>query len=178
MTPRTDKQEKGPAMTAQNAQPAQTRPAAPRPVAAPGEAKELIGHYNEVMDTLLEVIEQETELVRAGRLREAAQLERHKSELARLYMVDTARLQASRPYLAEAVPHLLDGLRARHETFRSLLQINLTVLATAHAVSEGIMRSVSDEVTRKTTLQTYGASGRRNVPPPRHAQPLTVSRSL
>ncbi len=168
-------------MTAQNAQPdrpAQPGPASPRPVASLAEAKELVGHYNEVMDTLLEVIEQETELVRAGRLREAAQLERHKSELARLYMADTTRLQASAPYLAEAVPQLFDGLRARHETFRSLLQINLTVLATAHAVSEGIMRGVSDEVNRKTTLQTYGATGRQNVPPPRYAQPLTVSRSL
>ncbi len=168
-------------MTAQNAQPAQnaqTSPASPRPVASLAEAKQLVGHYNEVMDTLLEVIEQETELVRAGRLREAAQLERHKSELARLYIADTSRLQASKSFLAEAMPHLLEALRARHDTFRSLLQINLTVLATAHAVSEGIMRGVSDEVTRKTTLQTYGATGRHNLPPRRHAQPLTVSRSL
>jgi len=165
-------------MTAQPPKTAPTAPAAPRPITSLAEAQALIGHYSEVMDTLLQLVEQETGLVRAGRLREAAKLERHKSELARLYVADTARLQASQPYLAQTVPQLLDGLRARHDTFRSLLQINLTVLATAHAVSEGIMRGVSDEVARRTTLQTYGASGRANLPPPKSAQPLTVYRSL
>ena len=51
-------------------------------------------------------------------------------------------------------------LRQRHDLFHALLQINLTVLATAHAVSEGIMRGVHEEVTRKSVPQTYGASGR------------------
>ena len=160
------------------AKPAQPLPAPPPPIASVSEARELIGHYSEVMDTLLQLIEEETELVRAGRLRDAGQLERAKSDLARLYVADTARLQASKAFLVQAVPQLLDALRARHDTFRSLLQINLTVLATAHAVSEGIMRGVSDEITRTSTLQTYGASGRANVPPPRTAQPLSVSRSL
>ena len=56
--------------------------------------------------------------------------------------------------------------------FRALLQINLTVLATAHAVSEGIMRGVSDELARKAAPQTYGATGRANAPGPSAAQPL------
>ena len=153
-------------------------PAAPRPIASAAEAAELVRHYGEIMDTLLQLIEEETDLVRAGKLREAAKLEAHKSELARLYITNTQRLQANKDYLAAAVPQLLATLRARHDTFRSLLQINLTVLATAHAVSEGIMRGVSEEVTRQTSLQTYGASGRANVPPPRTSQPLTVYRSL
>ena len=150
----------------------------PRPVASPEEARELVAHYNEVMDTLLQMIEEETELVRAGRLRDAARLADDKAALARLYVADTARLQASKAYLMATLPALLDGVRARHDTFRSLLQINLTVLATAHAVSEGIMRGVSEDITRKSSLQTYGASGRQNVPPPRTSQPLTVSRVL
>jgi triphosphoribosyl-dephospho-CoA synthetase len=160
------------------AQPVQNRPAPARPVASAGEAEALIGHYSEVMETLLDLIEQETELVRAGHLREAATLERHKSELAGLYLVDTARLEASKPYLAQAMPQMLRTLRGRHETFRSLLQINLTVLATAHAVSEGIIRSVSEEINRNAAPQIYGASGRSTAPNPRNAQPLTVCRSL
>jgi len=58
------------------------------------------------------------------------------------------------------------------------LQINLTVLATAHAVSEGIVRGVSAEMAQKSAPQTYGASGRHNLPNARHAQPMAVSRSL
>ena len=66
----------------------------------------------------------------------------------------------------------IDALHQRHDLFHALLQINLTVLATAHAVSEGIMRGVHDEVTRKSAPQTYGASGRPAAPPRSAAQPL------
>jgi hypothetical protein len=52
------------------------------------------------------------------------------------------------------------------------------VLATAHAVSEGIMRGVSAELARKATPQAYGASGRATVPSAAALQPLTVSRVL
>ena len=73
---------------------------------------------------------------------------------------------------------MLADLKRRHEDFRALLQINLTVLATAHAVSEGIMRGVSDELARKTAPSTYGATGRANAPGASAAQPLAVSRVL
>jgi hypothetical protein len=148
------------------------------PIASVTEAHTLISHFSEVMDALLGFIEQETEFVRAGRLSEVANLESHKADLARLYVVDTERLKASKPFLAGSLPGLLKALRQRHDNFRSLLQINLTVLATAHAVSEGIMRGVSEEVSRKATPQVYGASGRATAPDPRRSQPLTVSRML
>jgi len=154
------------------------RAATPRPIGSPAEAQQVIGHLSDVMDALLGVVEQETKLVREGHLSQVARLEAKKTELARLYLADTARLQASGPYLAKTLPAVLDALRQRHNTFRALLQLNLTVLATAHAVSEGIIRGVSDELTRKSAPQTYGASGRHNLPNARHAQPMAVSRSL
>jgi hypothetical protein len=69
-------------------------------------------------------------------------------------------------------------LRQRHDLFRAVLQMNLTVLATAHAVSESIMRGVSAELARKATPQGYGATGRAFVPPATAMQPLTLSRVL
>ena len=93
-------------------------------------------------------------------------------------LADTARLQASTPYLSKTVPGVLRVLRERHNTFRAMLQINLTVLATAHALAESIIRGVSDEINRNSAPQVYGASGRQSVPPPRTAQPLAVSRIL
>jgi hypothetical protein len=68
--------------------------------------------------------------------------------------------------------------RARHEVFRTLLQTNLTVLATAHAVSEGIVRGVSAELARKSAPQTYGASGACVAPSRSAGQPLALSRTL
>jgi hypothetical protein len=80
--------------------------------------------------------------------------------------------------MAQAMPDALEALRRRHDAFRSLLQTNLTVLATAHAVSEGIVRGVSGEIARKSSPQSYGATGRANAPDPRATPPLALSRML
>ena len=138
----------------------------------------LIAHLSGVMDELLAVIEKETQLVRAGRLSEASQLAQRKTELAAAYMTDATRLKANPGMIAQLAGSEVDALRQQHDLFHALLQINLTVLATAHAVSEGIMRGVHEEVTRKAVPQTYGASGRHAAPPRSASQPLTVSRVL
>jgi hypothetical protein len=52
------------------------------------------------------------------------------------------------------------------------------VLATAHAVSEGIVRRLSSDLSRKGCPQIYGASGRATAPDPKRAQPLAFSRML
>lgn len=147
-------------------------------VASLGEAEQIVSHLSTVMDALISVVELETELLRAGKLSEATKLEERKAELSRHYLDDTAKLQASRPYLAKAMPAMLEALRTRHEGFRTLLQSNLTVVATAHAVSESIIRGVSGELARKAAPSTYGATGRANVPSARASQPLAVCRSL
>lgn len=148
------------------------------PVTTAAEAQALAAHYVEVMDALIGVLQQETDLVRTGRLSQAAKLEPAKTDLARLYIADTLRLRASQAQFAKLAPDIMDALTRRHHAFRALLQINLTVLATAHAVSEGIVRGVSGELARKSSPQTYGASGRANAPDPRAAPPLAVSRTL
>jgi hypothetical protein len=147
-------------------------------IATKAEIVSLIAHLSGVMDELLAVIEKETELVRAGRLTEAQQLAQVKTELAQAYMSDAMRLKADPGMTKHLAGGEVDTLRRQHDLFHALLQINLTVLATAHAVSEGIMRGVHEEVTRKSVPQTYGASGRHAAPPRNASQPLTISRVL
>jgi hypothetical protein len=154
------------------------QPTLVQPIADPAEAQQLIGRLSDVMDALIGVVEQETKLVRAGRLMEVTELGERKTDLARLYLADTARFQASQPYLAKTAPGVLKVLRERHDTFRSMLQVNLTVLATAHAVAEGIIRGVSEEINRQASPTTYGASGRHQAPDNRNARPLALSRVL
>jgi hypothetical protein len=149
-----------------------------RAVTNSAEAELLMKHLMDVMDALLGLVEEETALVRAGHLAGAAKLEASKTELTRLYFLDAARLKASQAFLSRAMPDIFAALRERHDLFHALLQMNLTVLATAHAVSESIMRGVSDELARRATPQAYGASGRAAVPPPSSLQPLAVSRVL
>lgn len=130
------------------------------------------------MGALLGVVEQETELVRAGKVREGMRLEAQKSELSRRYMMAVEHLKSMQKMLSQTEPELLATLRRHHETFRAMLQVNLTVLATAHAVSEGIVRGVNAEVQRRNVPNTYTAAGRRAVPGPRNMTPIAVSRSL
>ena len=147
-------------------------------IGSAAEAEGVINHLMDVMDALLRVVEEETALVRAGKLAEATRLEPSKHELSQLFLADTTRLKTSQGFLAQAMPDVLEALRKRHDLFQALLQVNLTVLATAHAVSESIMRGVSGELARKATPQGYGASGRSVTPSPLSLQPLTVSRVL
>jgi hypothetical protein len=98
--------------------------------------------------------------------------------LTSLYIADALRLRTDRAILSRLAPERLEALKKRHDAFRSLLQISLTVLATAHAVSEGIVRGVSSELARKATPQTYGSSGRPNLPRRNYAPAIAVSRSL
>jgi len=158
----------------------QAQPAAApaRAISSPVEARKLAENLMEVMSGLLGIIERETELVRAGKIREAIALEAQKSELSRRYMITVEHLKTSQKYLAQVSPELLATLRRDHDTFRAMLQVNLTVLATAHAVSEGIVRGVNNEMQRKNIPNTYTASGQRTAPGPRNIRPLAVSRSL
>jgi hypothetical protein len=152
--------------------------ASPPPIATAAEAEKLIAHFVEVMDALVGLVQQETELVRGGRLAQAATLATPKGDLTQQYIAAALRLRASQTHLSRIVPDKLEALRRRHDAFRALLQINLTVLATAHAVSEGIIRGVAGELTRKAAPQTYGVSGRATAPAPSAAHPVSVSRTL
>jgi hypothetical protein len=155
-----------------------TAPAIEAPIASAGEAELAIANLYKIMDRLEATVAEETAEVRAGRLGIARELDQAKSELARLYAAQSERVKAAGSLIAQSLPQAVAGLRSRHEAFQSLLQTNLTVLATAHAVSEGIIRGVSAELARRQTPATYGASGRATTPNAKASQPLAVSRKL
>ena len=158
--------------------PPPSRPPATPLISTPAEARKLAEDLMNAMSALLGVIERETELVRAGKIREAMAFEPKKTELSRRYLGAVARLKVSHQYLAKTSPDLLATLRRHHDTFRAMLQVNLTVLATAHAVSESIVRGVNAEIQRRNIPNTYAPSGRRVNPGARNLTPLAVSRSI
>ena len=154
------------------------RQPAQAPMPSPADARELAEALMEVMTALLGVIEHETELVRAGKIREAMAVQPKKAELSRGYVQLLTRLKTSRKDLEQSAPDLLSALHRHHDTFRPMLKVNLTVLATAHAVSENVVRGVNREMQRRTMPSTYTANGRRAAPGPRNAAPFAISRSL
>jgi len=147
-------------------------------IANVADAERAIAALNAIIDRLEETLAEETERMRAGRLRDALALASTKHELAGRFTVESERVRAARPLIARSLPAAHEALRERHVAFQALLQKNLTVLATAHAVSEGIIRGVSGEMARKRAPSTYGASGRAIGPSPRASQPLALSRTL
>ena len=153
---------------------------APRPAGAAGstDARKLAEALMDAMSALLGVVERETELVRAGQVREAMAFEGEKQELSRRYVGAVGQLKANQAELAKSAPELLSTLHRHHDAFRAMLQVNLTVLATAHAVSESVVRGVNAEIQKRNVPNTYTAAGRRAAPGPRHITPLAVSRSL
>ena len=153
---------------------------AQRPNTAPGnaEARRVAEQLMDAMNALLALIEHETELVRAGKVREAMTLESKKQELSRNYVSAVSEVKTNQAQLAKSSPELLSTLHRHHDAFRAMLQVNLTVLATAHAVSESVVRGVNAEIQKRNVPNTYTAAGRRATPGPRHITPLAVSRSL
>ena len=116
--------------------------------------------------------------IKSERMSDAKKVANVKHELSLLFTAEIQRVKAARAIIAQSLPEALDKLRRRHDAFQSLLQTNLTVLATAHAVSEGIIRGVSGELARKAAPSTYGANGRANLPSSKTSQPMSVFRSL
>jgi hypothetical protein len=149
-----------------------------RKISSAAEAASVVAHLTDVMEALLNLVEDETAFVREGRLGEVQRLEPAKAALARDYIADTTQLEANRTFLSQVLPDVLDDLRRRHDRFRALLQVNLTVLATVHAVSESIVRGVNTEMQRRRLSHGYTSAGHSASPNPRQSMPLTVSRSL
>src|SRR5436853_6677324 len=113
--------------TDMNQHPAQRDAAGPITGAStPIEARKLAENLMEHMSALLAVIERETELVRAGKLREAMEFEANKTTLSRRYVGAVGQLQASQKYLSESSPELIATMPRHYQTFLALTQINLT----------------------------------------------------
>jgi hypothetical protein len=142
------------------------------------DAEHAIAQIADLIEQLRGVVEQETELVHAGKVRNAAALGSTKSELATRLFTAGEQLKANAKFLRQAAPAGTAALRGLQEAFRTVLQKNMIVLATAHAVSEGIVRRLSGDLARKAAPQVYGATGRAVAPNPRNGKPLAISRVL
>ncbi len=148
------------------------------PITTTAEAERAIDDLSALIEKLSGLMDQETELVRAGKVSRTRELGEAKAALAHELYTSGERLKAHAKFLMQVAPARCTALRRVQETFRAVVQKNMIVLATTHAVSEGIMRRLSGDLARKASPQVYGATGRASAPNPRHGRPLAVSRML
>ena len=146
------------------------------PITTAAEAEQALADMIALTEQLSALLAQETRLVHAGKVRSAAALGPAKAELAGRLFTMSERIKASAKFLKQSLPGRCAALLRLQDGFRGIVQKNMIVLATAHAVSEGIVRRLSGDLARKATPQVYGATGRTAAPNKKSGRPLALSR--
>lgn len=146
-----------------------------RQIATQEEAEALLSRIGDSMVALVKIFQEETTLVKAGRLNDAAALTEEKAALASQYLREIEIMKANAPFIGHQVPTLVDELRKAHAAFRDILSLNLRVVATAQSVAEGVMRGAADQALRHTAPKSYSADGRSSAKVP--SRPVVLSRS-
>lgn len=141
------------------------------------EAENFCNAVRRTMERLLEVVEQETELVREGQLRAAGELQGEKAVLIHHYTQGVLYAKEHSVALGNLAPAAVQGLRRQHAEFQPVLRINLAVLATAREVTNSIVSTVARAVGAKQRTTTYGPGGAAPVAT-RPAEGIAVNRSL
>lgn len=128
----------------------------PRPrVSKPEEAETLVNSALAALDRLEPLIEQETRLFRVGKVRDALGLAMDKNDAAQTYTRCLEMLKSNAIAIGRFQPSGLDLLKKRHELFAKTMSMNMTVVATARTVSEGLLRDLADAVGKNASPRTY-----------------------
>lgn len=142
-------------------------------------ANELSNAALSTLDRLVEILNQETTLLRAGRLKEAGALSAEKTRLAQDYMGLARSVQRQATRLQREAPAAVEALRRRHERFATQMAENLRVIATARAVTEDLLTDVANAMGAGSRPRTYGANGTlATQPSATAARGLSVNRAM
>jgi hypothetical protein len=135
-------------------------PAAPdRAAASIGgreDAERVLTSLSGAMRELEFALESETALIGAGRVRDGLAAEVRKSELAADYMLRLQHAKANIVALGRFAPDALRVFRSRQAEFERVIDRNQTVIATAKTIAEGLIRGVSEEMSRTARPAGYG----------------------
>ena len=129
------------------------------PIGNTDDAHRLVGAIEQIMDALDEVLIEETDLLREGKLNEALELVEAKNQLSIQYMLLQKAITANASLVKELAPQDAEQLTRRHHMFQNTLQANLAVIATAKEVSAELVDGINEQVQKKAQSKTYGASG-------------------
>lgn len=141
-------------------------------------AAELCGRAEETLAALIDVMNQETVLLRTGHLRQASELTPDKTRLAQDYVTFARSIQRQAERLSAEAPAALAGLRQGHEKLATQMAENLRVLATAKTVTEDVLTDVARMVGQQNRAKTYGAGGTMGADPAAAARGIAINRAL
>ncbi|KKB10552.1 hypothetical protein VE25_17620 [Devosia geojensis] len=122
-------------------------------------AAELCASAGETLAALVDIMNRETTLLRAGHLRDSAALTPEKTRLAQDYVGFARSIQRQADRLKAEAPAELEALRLGHERLATQMAENLRVIATAKAVTDDLLTDVAVLVGQQERPATYGANG-------------------
>lgn len=151
---------------------------APVPTFDPDSARRFCADLSQTVDTLIEVLSEETRLIKAAKLTAAAAMTSQKSVVSERYMKAHGVLRVAGQDLSRLAPDEVGHLRERHQALESAISLNLAVLATARTVSETLIKGVGETVVRhRGRTDTYGADARQSTHAP-GAGPMSCNVAL
>jgi hypothetical protein len=132
------------------------------------------------MAALEAVLAEEAAYVREGRLQEGVAAAEPKAALAAAYMQGLEVAKANAVALKRFHPEGVEALRTAHRRFTAAVEANQTVLASARTVSEGLIKTLAEEIGKAQLPSGYGRQAPAPSPYGRGVRsgPLVLSRNL
>jgi len=127
-------------------------------------ARDLIAFTEGTLRALVDVMNNETMLLRTGHFRAATELTAEKTRLAQDYVVYSRAVQRQIERLKREAPDDIGLLKLGHDRLATQMAENLKVIATAKAVTEDLLTSVARQVATANRPKTYGAGGQVAAP--------------
>jgi len=141
-------------------------------------ANELCSMAEAALAALVDVMNQETTLLRAGHLRQASTLTPDKARLAQDYVGFARSVQRQSSRLRAEAPTAVERLQRGHESLATQMAENLRVLATARTVTEDLLTDVAKVVGQQNKARAYGRAGTIANDPGTSARGIAVNRAL
>lgn len=141
-------------------------------------ANELCQMAEIALAALVDVMNKETTLLRAGHLRQASTLTPDKARLAQDYVGFARSVQRQGDRLKREAPLAVDRLQRGHASLATQMAENLRVLATAKTVTQDLLTDVARVVGQQDRARTYGRAGSIAADPSSSARGIAVNRAL
>lgn len=142
------------------------------------DAQTLCSRAETALAGLVEVMNRETTYLRAGHMKQAAELTAEKTQLAQDYVTLARAVQRVAPRLKAEAPEQVETLRRGHEALATQMAENLRVLATARSVTEDLLADVARQVGGREQPKVYGAKGQAPQTASEGLKGMSINRAL
>jgi len=149
-----------------------------RKLPMPDSPEQVCAEADITLRALVDIMNNETTLLRAGHLLAASELAAPKAELAQTYVGLARAIQSNAQEIKENAPHLLKKLQQGQAALATQMAENLRVLATAKSLTEEIVSSVASQLGQANQTAAYGNTGRGNTQSVASVKGVSVNTTL